>query len=102
MEHLKYPIGPLSFDKNHIQTDVQKWLNEIEDLPRLFNEKARSFTQTQLDTSYRPGGWTVRQVIHHVADSHMNACLSEAGMSFNRNIFSYKTQHPENPVQWLC
>jgi hypothetical protein len=45
----------------------------IEALPSLLEVAVRGLTETQLDTPYREGGWTVRQVVHHLADSHMNA-----------------------------
>ncbi|RFU64702.1 putative metal-dependent hydrolase [Peribacillus glennii] len=49
------------------------WINEIEDLPRLLRGAVKGLDNKQLDTPYRSGGWTVRQVIHHLTDSHMNA-----------------------------
>ncbi|MEH7748645.1 putative metal-dependent hydrolase, partial [Neobacillus drentensis] len=49
------------------------WINEIEGLPRLLRDALKDLNNEQLDTPYRSGGWTVRQVIHHLADSHMNA-----------------------------
>jgi hypothetical protein len=75
MEHLKYPIGPRVFNPEYTAKDVQTWLNEIEELPTLFGTLARTLSPVQLDTPYRPGGWTARQVIHHVPDSHMNAYI---------------------------
>ncbi|PAE31325.1 YfiT family bacillithiol transferase [Bacillus sp. 7884-1] len=49
------------------------WINEIEVLPRLLRDAVKDLDNEQLDTAYRSGGWTVRQVIHHLADSHRNA-----------------------------
>lgn len=49
------------------------WIREIGALPGLLKEAVGNMDDEQLDTAYRPGGWTVRQVVHHVADSHMNA-----------------------------
>ena len=45
----------------------------IADSPRRLRDAVKGLTDAQLDTPYRPGGWTVRQLVHHVADSHMNA-----------------------------
>jgi hypothetical protein len=74
MINLKYPIGKFSWPSKCDENDIKKWIDEIEELPHnLFNE-VRNLTEAQLDTPYRPGGWKVRQVIHHLADSHMN-CL---------------------------
>lgn len=69
---LRYPIGkyePQPF------SDKQKraWLQDIQFLPGLIEQSIENLDEKQLDTPYRDGGWTVRQVVHHVADSHINA-----------------------------
>ena len=48
-------------------------IEQIEDAPKRLREAVGGFSGGQLDTPYRPGGWTVRQVAHHLPDSHMNA-----------------------------
>ena len=53
--------------------DVARWIDDIEELPSAFTQVVTSLADRQLDTPYRPGGWTVRQVVHHVPDSHLNA-----------------------------
>lgn len=70
---LKYPIGNFQFDGEITSSVIKDWINEIEDLPRLLRDAVKDLDDEQLDTPYRSGGWTVRQVIHHLADSHMNA-----------------------------
>lgn len=75
MEHLKYPIGRRIFNPAYTPEDIRAWLTAIETLPETFGALARSLSLAQLDTPYRQGGWTGRQVIHHVADSHMNAYI---------------------------
>ena len=52
---------------------LEDWINQIENLPELLEDAVKDLNEEQLDTPYRSGGWTVRQVIHHLADSHMNA-----------------------------
>jgi uncharacterized damage-inducible protein DinB len=52
-----------------------EFLRQIAEAPARFREAVRNLDDAQLDTPYRPGGWTVRQVVHHVADSHMNAYI---------------------------
>jgi uncharacterized damage-inducible protein DinB len=69
----RYPIGKFQFDGEITNHVTQSWINEIEDLPKRLREAVRSLNGEQLDTPYRSGGWTVRQVVHHLADSHMNA-----------------------------
>jgi hypothetical protein len=71
---LRYPIGkyePQPF------SDRQKraWLQEIQFLPGLLESAIENLDEKQLNTPYRDGGWTVKQVVHHVADSHMNAYI---------------------------
>jgi uncharacterized damage-inducible protein DinB len=50
-------------------------ITALRNLPRHLREAVKGLQETQLDTPYRQGGWTVRQVVHHIADSHMHACL---------------------------
>jgi uncharacterized damage-inducible protein DinB len=70
---MKYPIGTFQFDDEITSSVTSVWINEIEDLPGLLRDAVKDLDKEQLDTAYRSGGWTVRQVIHHLADSHMNA-----------------------------
>ncbi len=74
LEKLRYPIGkfnPLQFSP----TLLASWIQDIENLPELLTKAAKGLSETQLDTPYRPEGWTLRQVVHHIADSHMNAYI---------------------------
>ncbi|GMQ30134.1 YfiT family bacillithiol transferase [Algoriphagus confluentis] len=75
IEFLKYPIG--KFQAPEIISNEQ--MNEAKSIIRYFPTHlftaVSSLSPAQLDTPYRPGGWTVRQVIHHCADSHMNALI---------------------------
>ena len=66
-EDLRFPIG--KFDSNIEVTDElrQKFINTISDLPENLNAAVKNLWETQLDTAYRPEGWTVRQVVHHIA-----------------------------------
>lgn len=73
LEKLKYPIGKLNIPKNITSTDIQKWIEIIDSHPDKLSELVKNLDDTQLDTQYRPEGWTVRQVIHHLADSHHNS-----------------------------
>jgi uncharacterized damage-inducible protein DinB len=70
---MKYPIGKFQFDGEITKSVTKDWINEIEELPSLLRDAVKDLDNEQLDTPYRSGGWTVRQVIHHLADSHMNA-----------------------------
>jgi len=57
------------------QAQVQTWIQQIASAPRELRAAVAGLSQKQLDTPYRPGGWTVRQVTHHLPDSHMNAFI---------------------------
>jgi hypothetical protein len=70
----QYPIGkyePQTFS----ETQLKAWLIDIEFLPQHLEHAILNLDEHQLDTPYRDGGWTVRQLVHHVADSHMNAYI---------------------------
>ena len=73
LEKLRYPIGKFDSTQPITAADIQRFVQEIEALPTLMRQAVNNLSDEQLDTPYRPGGWTVRQVVHHVADSHMNS-----------------------------
>jgi uncharacterized damage-inducible protein DinB len=72
---LQYPIG--KFHRHGALTDElrARYIEQIEILPGRLRDAVSGLNEKQLETPYRPGGWTVRQVVHHVADSHMNAYI---------------------------
>jgi uncharacterized damage-inducible protein DinB len=72
---LRYPIGEFDYDGNVSREMIDGWINEIEKCPSLLKTAVNDLSEEQLNTEYRPGGWTVRQVVHHLADSHMNAYI---------------------------
>jgi hypothetical protein len=73
LEHLKYPIGKAEISKKISPKQIKEWLTILEDFPLQLTNLVNNLTNEQLDTPYRPEGWTVRQVIHHLADSHHNS-----------------------------
>jgi uncharacterized damage-inducible protein DinB len=73
MVDLQYPIGRFSFPDATTAEQRQTWIREVARAPQELRAAVAGFSKEQLDTPYRPGGWTVRQVVHHVPDSHMNA-----------------------------
>jgi hypothetical protein len=73
--NLSYPIGKYEAPGSVDAGARREWLRQIAEAPARFREAVRGLDDAQLDTPYRPGGWTIRQVIHHVADSHMNAYI---------------------------
>jgi uncharacterized damage-inducible protein DinB len=75
MSDLQYPIGRFTFPESTTAEQRQTWIQEIARAPQELRAAVAGLSQEQLDTPYRPGGWTVRQVAHHVPDSHMNAFI---------------------------
>ena len=74
MEDLRYPIGkfvPQPFSAEQLS----KWIIDIKYLPNHLENAVLNLDEHQLQTPYRPEGWTVHQLVHHVADSHMNAYI---------------------------
>ncbi len=75
LEELRYPIGKMPNPATFTQEEVQSWITDIEKLPKQIRDAVQNLTPAQIDTRYRPEGWTIRQVVHHVADSHINAYM---------------------------
>ncbi len=75
MDTLKYPIGTFDFSKTITDGEIPDLIHQIEVQPVLLHRVIEEISKEKLDSSYRPGGWTLRQVIHHIADSHMNSYI---------------------------
>lgn len=73
MDDFRYPIGTFVFDKSSTPEKRGGWIRQIAEAPALLRSAIDGLSDRQIDTPYRPGGWTVRQVVHHVPDSHLNA-----------------------------
>src|SRR5690349_8762756 len=73
MTDLRYPIGRFERRDSLTSDERRHHIDTIAAAPQKLREAIRGLTEHQLDTPYRDGGWTVRQVVHHVPDSHMNA-----------------------------
>jgi uncharacterized damage-inducible protein DinB len=89
----RYPIGkyqPQAFSAQQ----KQEWINDIRFLPLALENAILNLDAAQLDTPYREGGWTVKQLVHHVADSHLNAyCRFKLGLTEdNPTIKPYEEQ----------
>jgi len=70
---LRYPIGPFKLEGAPTDEDIQRAIDEIAEAPVRLRAAIEGLSSEQLDTPYRPNGWTVRQVVHHVPDSHLNS-----------------------------
>ncbi|MBZ5550026.1 MAG: bacillithiol transferase BstA [Acidobacteriia bacterium] len=75
MSDPRYPIGKFSYTGPLTAEQKRRFLDEIEQTPTKLRAALQGLSDPQLDTPYRDGGWTVRQVAHHVVDSHMNSYI---------------------------
>ena len=75
LERLKYPIGKFQKPDRITLETIGRWIDEIEHLPTQLRKLVQELDQKTLDQAYRPDGWTIRQVIHHLPDSHMNSYI---------------------------
>jgi len=75
MPDLRYPIGKFTVPGSLTPAERTAAIQVIAEAPARFRDAVRDLSESQLDTPYRDGGWTVRQVVHHVPDSHLNAYI---------------------------
>lgn len=73
MSDLRYPIGKFHFEGSVGEEQKNKLIDDIAQAPENLRAAVKDLSPLQLDTPYRDGGWTVRQLVHHVPDSHVNA-----------------------------
>ena len=73
MGDARFPIG--KFDGIYLEAKKSEYLSDVEQVPAKLRAAVKGLSDSQLDVPYREGGWTVRQVVHHVPDSHMNAFI---------------------------
>lgn len=70
LQKLKYPIGKFDCPTNILPQHIENWISILEHFPKRLEILIKNLSNAQLDTIYRPDGWTVRQVVHHLSDSH--------------------------------
>ena len=75
LEQLKYPIGRFESPQKITSGDRVQYINDLELLPGQIRTAVSNLNDRQLDTPYRPQGWTIRQVVHHIPDSHLNSYI---------------------------
>ena len=73
IEKLKYPIGKPNIPDEILPAHISDWIAILAQFPERLNNLVSNLSAAQLNTPYRPGGWTIRQVIHHLSDSHHNS-----------------------------
>ena len=75
LEKLRYPIGKFTRPELIDEDLIREWINALEEFPAKLKALVSGLSDEQLETVYRPGGWRVRQLIHHIADSHHNSYI---------------------------
>ena len=109
LEQLKYPLGKFDYFKELGPTDLAEGIAVIEAFPARLSALAARLTDGQWETSYRADGWTARQVVHHLADSHSNAlirfklALTEDNPTikpYRENLWADLPDSVNAPVEW--
>jgi hypothetical protein len=75
LESQQYPIGKWQMNDDYSNIEIEEMISQIETFPMRLEYEVQSLLEFQLNTPYREDGWTINQVIHHCADSHLNAVL---------------------------
>ena len=75
IDRLRYPIGKFKVPENITPAVREGFIKDLELLPQQMNEAVTGLSEEQLDTPYRPEGWTIRQLVHHIPDSHLNSYI---------------------------
>jgi len=75
LEKLKYPIGKFRNPSNIGKQQIKVWIETIQNFSEKLNQEVCSLNEQELDKTYRQGGWTIKQVVNHCADSHMNSLI---------------------------
>ncbi|MGE6257994.1 YfiT family bacillithiol transferase [Heyndrickxia sporothermodurans] len=75
MDNLQFPIGKFTAPTVYTNELRKEWIQILKETPKRLTEAIANLTPEQLNTPYRPNGWTVLQVVHHLADSHMNSFI---------------------------
>ena len=95
LEALKYPVGQYQY----LPADsgqINKWTKSIEEFPKVLRKLVSNLSYEELERHYRPGGWNIKQVVHHLADSHMNSFIRFKLVQTEEN----PTIRPYNEREW--
>ena len=75
LEQLRYPIGKFEIPESITESKLEEWISVLETLPQRLSDLVSPLSEEQLETPYRPDGWTVRQLVHHISDNHHNSYI---------------------------
>ena len=107
-DDVRFPVGKFARSASLSTADREACVDELAALPSAIRAAVQGLTADQLDTPYRDGGWTVRQVVHHVADSHMNAFVrmrlgatedNPPAKNYDENLWSALADSRTAPVE---
>ncbi len=94
LERLRYPIGKFNCPDAINQEQLSDWIAVLENFPTKLTNLVSNLNNEQLDTPYRPEGWTVRQVVHHVADSHHHSYIRfKWALTEDKPVIKYYYEH---------
>jgi hypothetical protein len=94
LQHLKYPIGTFQYSNNISEDQIASWISILEQFPKRLETLVSGLSDAQLDTPYRPEGWTVRQVVHHVSDSHHHSYIRfKWALTEDKPVIKYYHEH---------
>ncbi|MEF2967442.1 putative metal-dependent hydrolase [Paenibacillus sp. M1] len=108
MDSFRYPIGQFIAVEAPTLEQRSAWIEEIAELPKVLRETLQGLSAEQLSTPYRPGGWTVQQVVHHLADNDMNAYLrfkkalteeNPTAGSYREDLWAELSDYREVPIE---
>ncbi|WP_439881165.1 YfiT family bacillithiol transferase [Pontibacter sp. MBLB2868] len=100
LEKLRYPIGKFNMEQHITDEHVEQFILSIGQLPAKLRQTLGNMTPEQWDTPYRPDGWTVRQVIHHIPDSHLNG-YTRLKIALTEEIPTIRTYNQEEWAELL-
>jgi hypothetical protein len=96
VDDLRYPIGRFTSPAASVPGIRAAYIHTLRQLPERLRAAVKGLNDSQLDTPYRDGGWTVRQVVHHVADSH-SVCLMRFKLALTED---WPTNNPYDEAAW--
>ena len=109
LDELRYPTGKFLMPETFKKKDIKEWIKTIEKFPSLLKKETQNLSDKKQSWVYRPDGWSIRQVVHHCADSHMNAFIRfKLSMTeenpvikpYKENLWAEMEDVKSVPVEW--